>query len=181
MRRTDHVTLFHGAADFLSNWHQSPFMYRGLHFNCVEQFMMFSKAKMFADEDTAAQIMATKDPRQQKALGRAVKGYDETQWAAKRSNIVAVACREKFSQNPVLLAALLDTRETTIVEASPYDRIWGIGLGENDPRALDPSKWQGLNLLGITLMSVRSHLRQDATCSAQPEARMPARVRANSR
>ena len=181
MRHTDHMTLFYGSADFLSNRHQSPFQFRGLRFNCVEQFMMFSKAKMFADEGTAAKIMATDDPRQHKALGRAVKGYDDAQWAAKRSNIVAVACREKFAQNPALLAALLDTKETTIVEASPYDRIWGIGLGESDPRALDPAKWQGLNLLGIALMTVRTHLRQAAACSAQPEARMPARVRAHPR
>lgn len=158
MRKTEHMTLFHGAGDFLSNWHPAVFTYRGRQFNCVEQFMMFAKAKMFGDEGAADKIMATTDPRKQKAMGRNVQGYDDALWAAKRLNIVTVACREKFSQNPALLAQLLATKDTIIVEASPYDKVWGIGVGENDPRALDPSKWLGLNLLGEALMKVRAQL-----------------------
>lgn len=120
--------------------------------------MMFAKAKMFGDEGTAAKIMGTTDPRKQKALGREVQGYDDALWAAKRLNIVTVACREKFSQNPALVADLLATKDTMLVEASPYNKLWGIGVGEDDPRALDRSKWLGLNLLGQALMTVRGQL-----------------------
>lgn len=158
MKTTDTFCLFHGADDVLSNWHASPFSYKGFQFNCVEQFMMFSKAKMFGDEETAKQVMATHDPKTQKALGRKVKNYDDMAWSAKRLSIVAVGCREKFRQNPVLLKALLDTEDRVLVEASPYDRVWGIGLSKDDPRSLDPGKWQGLNLLGEALMAVRKRL-----------------------
>lgn len=158
MKTTATLCLFHSAADVLSNWHPSPFTYKGFQFNCVEQFMMFSKAKMFGDEETAKKVMETHDPRKQKALGREVQNYDDTSWAAKRLSIVTVGCREKFMQNPALLKALLDTEDTVLVEASPYDRVWGIGLGEDGPRSLDPANWQGSNLLGEVLMVVRKRL-----------------------
>lgn len=180
MRRTEHMTLFHGAGDFLSNWHPVVFTYRGHQFNCVEQFMMFAKAKMFGDERAACKIMATSDPGKQKALGRQVQGYDDAIWAAKRLNIVAVGCREKFAQNPALLAGLMATKDTKIVEASPYDKVWGIGLGEHDPRALDPSKWLGLNLLGQALMEVRAQLSLKEALNQPPGGAAPVRPRLRS-
>jgi ribA/ribD-fused uncharacterized protein len=63
----------------------------------------------------------------------------------------------KFSQNPLLERFLLETGTRVLVEAAPRDLIWGIGLGQNDPRAQDPATWQGLNLLGFALMEVRRH------------------------
>jgi ribA/ribD-fused uncharacterized protein len=173
MRKTETMTLFHSDADVFSNWHRSPFVYKGHRFNCVEQFMMFSKAKMFGDDKAAAAVMATSDPRQQKALGRAVKGYDDATWSSRRLNIVTVGCREKFLQNPSMLAELLATGTTMIVEASPYDRVWGIGLGQDDPKALDRKQWRGENLLGQALMTVRQVL--SAERSAEPAAPAPQR------
>ncbi|AME28638.1 NADAR family protein [Burkholderia sp. PAMC 26561] len=159
MREIGNFTLFFGADDALSNWHPCKFLYHGFEFQSVEQFMMFSKAKLFEDDTSANAILAAHHPKKQKALGRQVKGFDMQKWLSKRESIVYVGCREKFSQNPRLQTLLLATASTELVEASPYDRIWGVGLGERDPLILDKSNWRGTNLLGITLMKVRDTLR----------------------
>ncbi|NUY06245.1 NADAR family protein [Paraburkholderia youngii] len=158
MRKVDNFTLFFGADDALSNWHPCRFSYHGVDFTSVEQFMMFSKAKLFGDENAAAAILAARHPKDQKAIGRGMKGFDLATWEGKRESIVYVGCREKFSQNPGLRSLLLATAPTELVEASPYDRIWGVGLGERDPPILDKANWRGTNLLGITLMKVRDTL-----------------------
>lgn len=118
----------------------------------------FSKAKLFGDEDIAQAVLATHLPKEQKALGRKVKGFDLETWKAKRESIVYVGCREKFAQHPGLRALLLATAPTELVEASPYDVIWGVGLGEHHPDITDKSKWRGQNLLGKALMKVRDTL-----------------------
>ncbi|MEI5998436.1 NADAR family protein [Paraburkholderia bengalensis] len=158
MRKVANFTLFFGADDALSNWHPCRFSYHGVDFTSVEQFMMFSKAKLFGDENAAAEILAARHPKDQKAIGRGVKGFDLATWEGKRESIVYVGCREKFAQNPGLRSLLLATAPTELVEASPYDRIWGVGLGERDPLILDKANWRGTNLLGITLMKVRDTL-----------------------
>ncbi|MFP3647026.1 NADAR family protein [Paraburkholderia sp. SIMBA_054] len=158
MRKVDNFTLFFGGDDALSNWHPCRFSYHGVDFTSVEQFMMFSKAKLFGDENAAAEILAARHPKDQKAIGRGVKGFDLATWEGKRESIVYVGCREKFAQNPGLRSLLLATAPTELVEASPYDRIWGVGLGERDPLILDKANWRGTNLLGITLMKVRETL-----------------------
>jgi ribA/ribD-fused uncharacterized protein len=158
MRKVGNLTLFFGADDALSNWHPCRFSYHGVNFTSVEQFMMFSKAKLFSDDVSAEAILATRHPKDQKALGRKVQGFDPNIWLAKRESIVYVGCREKFSQNPGLRTLLLATAPTELVEASPYDLIWGVGLGERDPQILDKANWRGQNLLGITLMKVRDAL-----------------------
>ncbi|KDR37971.1 NADAR family protein [Caballeronia glathei] len=158
MRKVGNVTLFFGADDALSNWHPCRFSYHGVDFSTVEQFMMFAKAKLFADEDAAAAILATRHPKGQKALGRKVVGFDLARWESKRESIVYVGCREKFVQNPGIRSLLLATAPTELVEASPYDLIWGVGLGERDVRITDKTQWRGLNLLGKTLMKVRDNL-----------------------
>jgi ribA/ribD-fused uncharacterized protein len=158
MRKVDNFTLFFGADDALSNWHPCRFSYHGVDFTSVEQFMMFSKAKLFGDENAAAEILAARHPKDQKAIGRGVKGFDLATWEGKRESIVYVGCREKFAQNPGSRSLLLATAPTELVEASPYDRIWGVGLGERDPLILDKANWRGTNLLGITLMKVRDTL-----------------------
>ena len=158
MRKIGNFTLFFGADDAFSNWHPCRFSYHGVDFSTVEQFIMFSKAKLFGDENSASAILATRFPKDQKALGRKVKGFDLSRWEQKRESIVYVGCREKFAQNPGLRSLLLATAPTELVEASPYDLIWGVGLGERDPRITDKSQWRGMNLLGTTLMKVRDTL-----------------------
>ncbi|WP_028215109.1 NADAR family protein [Paraburkholderia mimosarum] len=158
MQRIGNYTIFFGADDALSNWHRCRFVYRGHAFSSVEQFMMFSKAKLFGDEQSAAAILATHDPRKQKAIGRKVAGFESAIWESKRESIVFVGCREKFSQNARLKAVLLSTDPTELVEASPWDCIWGVGLKADDPEIGNPLKWRGLNLLGKTLTHVRGVL-----------------------
>lgn len=158
MHEIQGMTLFFGAEDALSNWHPAQFTYRGVEFSSVEQFMMYSKARLFNDDETARKILSAAEPRQQKRLGREVRDFDETVWITKRKAIVTVGCREKFWQNPPLGEVLLRTDDTLLVEASPYDRIYGVGLAWNDPRIRDVGQWQGLNLLGEVLMEVRAWL-----------------------
>ncbi len=155
------MTIFFSEMDQFSNWYISEFVVKGVRFNCVEQFMMYCKAKLFGDELTAEKIMAAGHPREQKALGRRVANYDDGAWCERRSRIVTHGCYAKFSQNSALRDALLATEGTVLVEASPYDRIWGVGLAEHDPRVLDPRQWKGQNLLGIALMEARERLVSD--------------------
>jgi ribA/ribD-fused uncharacterized protein len=158
MRKVCNFTLFFGADDALSNWHPCRFSYHAVDFSSVEQFMMYSKAKLFSDEASAEAILATRHPKEQKTLGRKVQGFALEAWQAKRESIVYVGCREKFSQNPGLRTLLLATAPTELVEASPYDLVWGVGLGDRDPLIVDKAQWRGKNLLGVTLMKVRDAL-----------------------
>ncbi|HDR9085976.1 GTP cyclohydrolase [Burkholderia vietnamiensis] len=158
MRRIGNITAFFGAADVFSNWHPCSFTFHEVEFNCVEQFMMYAKAMLFDDHVTAEAILASTSPREQKRLGRSVRGFDEQRWIEAREKIMFVGCREKFRQSEAFTIALLATGTSVLVEASPYDRIWGIGLGEHDSRIADPSAWLGLNLLGNALMRVRDVL-----------------------
>lgn len=158
MRITSRFVFFFGKEDFLSNWHPAHFTVRGVSFGCVEQFMMYSKAVLFDCRDVAEQVLQTSDPKAQKTLGRKVRNFDAGVWDSKRVNIVTVGCREKFAQNPHLLEMLLATGTRHLVEASPYDRIWGIGVGAADPRAENPTRWLGKNLLGEALMAARTIL-----------------------
>jgi len=149
--------FFTGKSPF-SQWYRCRFVVDGVTYGCCEQFMMHGKAKLFGDADVAAQILAADHPEQHKALGRKVTPFDDATWKRERMNIVRAGNRAKFSQDAALRAALLATQGTTLVEASPHDRIWGIGLGAGDPRAQDPTQWKGQNLLGIVLTELREEL-----------------------
>ncbi|WP_268800000.1 NADAR family protein [Pseudomonas huanghezhanensis] len=155
------MTLFFSEKDEFSNWYISAFEVEGIRFNCVEQFMMYRKAVLFGNPITAAKIMNTSNPKAQKALGRGVVGFKDEVWLQCRSEIVVTGCYAKFSQDLRLRRVLLATRKSTLVEASPYDRIWGVGLSGSDPRIFDPRKWRGKNLLGNALMQVRERLMND--------------------
>lgn len=144
-----------------SNWALSNFKYRGNSFMCAEQAMMWEKAMFFEDIFSASMIMSTADPAKQKALGRTVKNYNDEEWAAVRYNIVLNILRHKFTQDEYMHDKLMDTAGTILVEASPYDKIWGIGLGEYDPRALNEDTWQGQNLLGKALTQVRTEFENE--------------------
>lgn len=159
MKQVGGMTLFFSKNDAFSNWFPCRFTVKGVAFNCVEQYMMFAKAKLFGDHATADRIMQTDDPREHKRLGRQVNGFVDAVWVERRQRLVALGCYAKFSQNPELGRMLLDTGDTLLVEASPYDGIWGVKLGANDPSILDQSQWRGMNLLGYALMEVRSWLR----------------------
>ena len=136
-----------------SNWYKSTFILEDNIFNCVEQYMMFNKAMFFGDLETARLIMNTNNPRKQKELGRLVKDYDDREWSKVREDIVYKGLKAKFDQNPDLKKQLLLTKGTTLVEASPYDRIWGIGYNSiSAPK--NKNDW-GLNLLGKLLTKLR--------------------------
>jgi len=150
--------FWHGI---FSNWHESPFHISGRKFNCGEQYMMYAKASVFLDYDTTKKILKTKNPKEQKKLGRQVKNYDERVWASRRYELVKRGLRQKFLQNPELKEELLKFHGYEMVEASPYDRIWGIGYKESD--ALDNiDKW-GENLLGKMLTELSNEIKQIKT------------------
>lgn len=138
-----------------SQWTTSPFMENEIEFNCAEQYMMYHKAKFFEDDEIAAKIMNTKSPKEQKALGRQVKGFDKEKWEKVAKKIVYKGNYLKYSQNPEFHIELMETSGTTLVEASPYDTIWGIGLAEDAPEASDRAKWKGKNWLGEILTVLR--------------------------
>jgi ribA/ribD-fused uncharacterized protein len=152
------MTLFFSAKDPFSNWYKRDFKVKGIQFNCGEQYMMYSKAKLFNDEETASKILATSDPKIQKALGREVKGYIEDVWEERRMRIMVAGLKQKFSQHKDLSELLMSTSGTELVEASKWDKIWGVGLAESDPNIYDKSKWRGQNLLGKVLADVRKYL-----------------------
>ena len=152
-------TFFWNNRTPFSNWYPSIFTWGGITFSRGEQYMMYRKAMRFGDTEIAEKIMSTDDPAEQKALGREVRGYNDAVWAAQRYQIMVEGLYEKFNQNPKLKDALLATEGTEMVEASPYDRIWGIGLTAHDNRAQDKSTWLGQNLLGQVLDEVRCRLK----------------------
>jgi ribA/ribD-fused uncharacterized protein len=147
-------------AGYLSQWHISPFELDGIAFNCCEKRMMYQKAILFNDQETAAQILAKNDPKLHKKLGRQVKNFDEAIWRQAAENIVFEANLAKFSQSFELKEKLLATGNKIIVECSPYDKIWGNGLDITTTLETDISLWPGTNLLGKVLMRVREILRQ---------------------
>ena len=151
-------TFFFTEASPFSQWYRCAFAENGRTFSCAEQYMMHGKAMLFADDAVAAEVMAADHPREHKALGRKVKRFDDVVWKREREGIVRAGNRLKFTQNAALHEVLLATRGTTLVEASPFDRIWGIGLGADNPKAQDPKTWRGQNLLGKILTQLRDEL-----------------------
>ncbi len=143
-----------------SQWFPSPFIVEGVSYFAAEHYMMAEKAKLFNDIDTFEKIIGTKDPGKAKHLGRTIRNFSEDLWKKKRFEIVVSGNIAKFSQNQKLCEFLLNTSNRVLVEASPKDRIWGIGLPEDDRRAENPNLWNGLNLLGFALMEVRHQLKE---------------------
>lgn len=129
-----------------------------LRFNCAEQYMMFHKAVLFGDHQAAAYILYSQNPHDQKQMGRRVKGFDVRVWEQAAKGIVYKGAMGKFCQNVALREELLGTRGTLLVEASPVDKIWGIGLAESDPEVQDVTKWRGWNWLGEVLTAVREDI-----------------------
>ena len=130
-------------------------------FNTAEKFMMMCKALLFGDSNTYSQMEVSTDPKIQKALGRKVKNFNQDVWDHYCKDIVVIGNYLKFSQNSILKQFLLDTHDKKIIEASPIDTIWGIGLKFDDPNILDTDNWKGTNYLGECLMKVREIIRNN--------------------
>lgn len=143
----------------LSQWYPAAFTVNGVEYPTAEHWMMAAKARLFGDEATLAEILAAPTPAAAKKLGRKVAGFNSELWTAKNFEIVTNGNVHKFDQNPGLKEFLLGTGDRVLVEASPVDPIWGIGLAADHADAPDPEKWRGRNLLGFALMVVRERLR----------------------
>lgn len=141
-----------------SQWWMCPFVIEGTTYSCAEQYMMAEKARLFGDEEMLASILNAKHPKEMKAYGRAVRNFDKDIWDRECYSIVKRASLAKFSQNSELGDFLKSTKNRILVEASPRDRIWGIGMGASNPDAENPAKWRGRNLLGFALTEARDEL-----------------------
>jgi ribA/ribD-fused uncharacterized protein len=146
-------------ASCLSQWFPRAFEEGGVRYATAEHFMMAEKARLFGDREALEAILACRTPAEAKAHGRAVQGYDDAAWARARSQAVVRGNVAKFAAHEDLRAFLLGTGERILVEASPRDRIWGIGMGASNPDARDPARWRGQNLLGFALVAARAELR----------------------
>lgn len=155
---SERFLFFYRDASPFSQWYPASFELEGQQFTSAEQYMMYGKAQLFGDRDIAARILQADHPRQQKALGRQIQRFDDELWNREAKNIVYRGNHAKFTQNPELLLVLLATAGQTLVEASPTDRIWGIGLSEDDPRIHQRATWRGTNWLGEVLTQLREDL-----------------------
>ncbi|MGW0120902.1 NADAR family protein [Streptomyces sp. NPDC003327] len=143
----------------LSQWWPSPFTVDGVRYATAEHWMMAGKARLFGDAEAERAALDARTPAEAKKAGRLVRGFDDAVWERERFGVVVEGSVHKFASDESLRAYLLGTGTRVLVEASPLDRIWGIGLAADDRRAHDPSAWRGLNLLGFALMEARDRLR----------------------
>ncbi|MGY6651201.1 NADAR family protein [Amycolatopsis sp. TRM77291] len=141
-----------------SQWWPARFTADGETFPTAEHYMMWRKAVLFDDAESAARILAARHPRQAKELGREVRGFEQSRWEDARSAIVLEGTIAKFGQHPELRDFLLGTRNRVLVEASPLDAIWGIGLAADHTDVENAERWRGLNLLGFALGEARAAL-----------------------
>ncbi|WP_369249539.1 NADAR family protein [Streptomyces sp. R41] len=159
------------SASCLSQWWPSPFVVDDVEYATAEHWMMASKARLFGDEEAERRVLAASNPALAKKAGRLVRGFDEAIWERERFGIVVEGSVHKFAAHADLREFLLGTGERSkmgvppaegsgrvLVEASPLDRVWGIGLAADDERAFDPERWRGPNLLGFALMEARARL-----------------------
>ncbi|WP_304453026.1 NADAR family protein [Nocardiopsis sp. YSL2] len=146
------------SASCLSQWWSAEFTVDGVTYATAEHYMMAGKARLFGDDAAAELIVAAGHPRDAKVLGRQVRDFDQEVWEAARFEIVVRANVAKFGQNPRLRDFLLGTGRRVLVEASPRDKVWGIGMSARDENAERPGAWRGANLLGFALMEARHRL-----------------------
>ncbi|AJE42770.1 NADAR family protein [Streptomyces nodosus] len=147
------------GADCLSQWWPAPFTVDGVEYATAEHWMMASKARLFGDTEAQDEVLRAAHPALAKKAGRLVRGFDEAAWERERFAIVVEGSVHKFAAHAAPRAFLLGTGDRVLVEASPVDRVWGIGLAADDERAADPERWRGPNLLGFALMEARERLR----------------------
>lgn len=159
MKETATHIYFWGS--YLSNWFSCSFSDSNYTYKTSESYLMAHKALLFGDNQAANKIINSSDPKVQKAIGRTVKGFDDAVWNLNKFDIMIAGLSLKFSQNNELKLKLLATCDKILVEGSPYDRIWGVGLKWDNPLILDEKNWLGENLLGKALMVVRSKLKEE--------------------
>ncbi|MFE3635711.1 NADAR family protein [Streptomyces sp. NPDC059168] len=150
------------GASCLSQWWPSPFVVEGVGYATAEHWMMARKARLFGDAEAERRVLAAGHPAEAKKAGRLVRGFDEAIWARERFRIVVEGSVHKFAAHPGPGAFLRATGDRVLVEASPVDRVWGIGLAAGDEAASDPERWRGPNLLGFALMEARERLAASA-------------------
>lgn len=143
----------------LSQWYPASFIVDDVTYQSAEHFMMAGKAALFHDEEIRQQILLSKNAGQAKALGKKVRGFQQAEWEEHCSQIVIAGNVAKFSQNASLCEYLCSTNTRVLVEASPVDKIWGIGLAQDAQNIENPLTWRGLNLLGFALMAAREQLK----------------------
>ncbi|WP_435886549.1 NADAR family protein [Streptomyces hirsutus] len=148
------------GAGCLSQWWPSPFTVDGATYKTAEHWMMAAKARIFADPEAERKILVAEHPADAKKEGRLVRHFDEATWRRERFRVVVEGSTHKFAAHADLRAFLLNTGDRVLVEASPRDRVWGIGLGAKNERASDPAQWRGANLLGFALVQARTRLRE---------------------
>jgi ribA/ribD-fused uncharacterized protein len=153
-------TFFWKDASPFSQWHKVGFTIDGVHFKTAEHYMMWKKAMLFGDADSAEKVLKAGHPSDAKKLGRGVKNFDRYEWEQNCKRFVYDGNYAKFTQNEALKKKLMDTGDTLLVEASPYDAIWGIGLTEEEAKKLPESQWPGTNWLGEILTQLRDNLKQ---------------------
>ena len=158
MVKEENFTFFFGQYCPLSNFYPAKFTLDGNTFNCTEQFIQFSKAQLFGDQKTAADILLETDPVKQKSLGRKVINFDLKKWQDAIPNLITRGIAQKIEENVAVKNFLQDTGDTEIVEASIRDRIFGIGLSLTDKNKTDKTKWNGMNLQGKMLQEIRENL-----------------------
>lgn len=142
-----------------SQWFESPFEVNGIIHKTSEHWMMSQKALLFDNKEIHEQIINSKTPAEAKELGRKVIGFNESIWRENRIEIVRLGNIHKFNQNRELGEYLINTKDRVLVEASPLDIIWGIGLTKDSEEAKNIYSWRGQNLLGFALMEVRDFLK----------------------
>jgi ribA/ribD-fused uncharacterized protein len=142
-----------------SQWFETPFTVKETTYKTAEHWMMAQKALLFGDQNTFEKIISSNKPGEAKDLGRQVIGFNEKIWVENRYDIVKMGNIHKFNQHPKLAEFLLNTENRVLVEASPVDNIWGIGLSQEQKEIENVYAWQGLNLLGFALMEVRDFLK----------------------
>ncbi len=147
-------------ACFSQWWAGHPFEFDGIRYTTAEHYMRAEKARLFQDEATFSKIIGVRSPEIAKKLGRQIANFDDQIWLRHRWDIVVRGNRAKFAQHAELKTFLLQTGDRLLVEASPFDPIWGIGMAATDPNAERPQYWKGLNLLGFALMEVREEFQQ---------------------
>lgn len=152
------LRCFQGKESPFSQWFRCRFYADGIRFITAEQYMMFHKAMLFHDSETAKKILATEEIAEHKRLGRRVKKYNEEVWVLHRRRVAYEANKHKFSQDLTLLETLLHTAGEILVEASPNDKVWGVGMSAEDPDIADPAKWRGENYLGYVLTMLREDI-----------------------
>lgn len=155
----DKYTFFWKNKSPFSQWHPVGFELNGYFFHTAEHWMMYRKAMLFGDIEKAKEILETKSPADVKKKGREVARFSKELWEANCKDIVYKGNYAKFMQNPEIFKVLMDTGDTILVEASPYDAIWGIGLDEETARKTPPEQWPGKNWLGEVLTKLRIDLK----------------------